>query len=250
MTDADWRRVERDMEKPEDRAAREAAEEKAQRKARGPQVDMDALNSAKTQEERNKILSAAAAAHSTPGKGMTLGYVFVTVRFEGCCPSDRKEVTQLGRKWSSLLASTGMDAAASISKDDQLSFETKHENHVREITDFMMLQPEVAVVRHDLANTYGPAATPEFVEEWERTIAEREAAKEEKIRQNREQAARRKRREEKAAKKREKKERKKERKERRQREQADGEHTPDGETHLPPRGAQAAEAAAEQKGEL
>lgn len=131
MNDADWRRVERELEEPEDKVAREAAEEKAQRKARGPTVDMDALNRAKTQEERNKILSAAAAAHTTPGKGMSLGYVFVTVRFDGCCSSDRKEITQLGRKWSSLLASTGMDAAASISKDDQLSFETKHENHVR-----------------------------------------------------------------------------------------------------------------------
>jgi len=131
--------------------------------------------------------------------------------FEGCCPDDRKAVNELGRKWSSLLASTGMDAAFSIWKDDQLAFETKHEDHVREITEFALMQPEAALVRHDLEDSYGPAADAEWIAAHEKAIADREAAKEEKIRLNKLEAEKRKRREEKATKEKEKKEKKKER---------------------------------------
>ena len=34
----------------------------------------------------------------------------------------------------------------------------EHEGHVKEITDFMMMQPEAAIVRHDMEDTFGPAA--------------------------------------------------------------------------------------------
>ena len=59
---------------------------------------------------------------------------------------DSLAVTELARKWSSLLQSTGMDAAFSLWKDDQIAFETKHEGHVKEITDFCLQQPEAALV--------------------------------------------------------------------------------------------------------
>jgi len=187
MSDADWARVEEELEEPEDKAAREEFARKAQQPKQT--IDMDAYNNAKTEADKQTILKAAAAAQGTPGKGMAMGYVFVTVNFEGCCPEDRKSITELGRKWSALLASIGMDAAPSVWKDNQMAFQTKHEAHVKEITDFAMLQPETAVVRHDLDDVYGPAATPEFIEEWEKSKAEREAAKEEKKRKAQAQQA-------------------------------------------------------------
>jgi len=187
MSEADWARVEEELEEPEDKAAREEAVRKAQQPKQT--IDMEAYNNAKTEEDKQKILKAAAAAQGTPGKGMAMGYVFVTVNFEGCCPEDRKGITELGRKWSALLSSIGMDAAPSVWKDNQIAFQTKHEAHVKEISDFAMLQPETAVVRHDLDDVFGPAATPEFIEEWERTKAEREAAKEEKKRKAQAQQA-------------------------------------------------------------
>ena len=212
MTDEDWDRIEEELEDPEDKAEREEAnrrqEEKFQRQKMASQVqfDMDAFQNAKTEEERQKILKAASANKPEQGKGMVMGHVFVTVAFDGCCPSDRKAVNALGRKWSSLLTSTGMGAGFSVWKDNQLAFQTQHEDHVKEITDFMMLQPECAIVRHDLVDTYGPAATAKFREEHERAIAEREKAKEEKIRKNREDVERQKARAE--AKKRKKKKKK------------------------------------------
>ena len=95
-------------------------------------------------------------------------------RFDGCCGEDRKAISELARKWSTLLQSTGMDAAYSIWKDNQISFETKHEEHVKEVTDFLMMQPEAALVRHDLEDSYGPAATQEWIAEHEAAVAERE----------------------------------------------------------------------------
>ena len=213
MTDADWNRIEEDLEDPEDRAEREAANEKMKRKFDAHKqglpagFDMAAFQNAKTDEERQKLLSGLKTPKKRKeGQGLALGHVFVTVRgFEGCCTSDRKAITELGRKWSGLLASTGMDAGFSIWKDNQLAFETKHEAHVKEITDFALMQPEAAVVRHDLEDTYGPAATPEFVAEWEQAIKDREAAKDAKIAANRKAAEKRKKQEEKKAKLREKK---------------------------------------------
>ena len=84
-----------------------------------------------------------------------MGYVFVTLDFPGCCDNvtvdpNRRKVTEIARRWSGLLASTGMDAAAQVWKDNQLAFETKHENHVKEITDYCMMQPETAMVRWNM----------------------------------------------------------------------------------------------------
>jgi len=184
ITEADWHRIEEELEEPEDKEAREKARERMERKKQMGGIDVDKLNAAKTQEERNKILHKAAEAHKTPGKGEAMGYVFITVNFDGCCPSDRKKVKELGRKWSSLLSSGGMDQGYNVWADDRLGFQTTHENHVKEITDFMMMQPEVALVRHDMENTYGPAATPEWIQTYEKAVAEREKAKEEKIQLN------------------------------------------------------------------
>eukprot|EP00966_Prymnesium_polylepis_P225119 5206661-Prymnesium_polylepis.1 len=39
-----------------------------------------------------------------------------------------------------------MDAALQVWKDTQIAFETKHEDHVSEITNFVLMQPECAVV--------------------------------------------------------------------------------------------------------
>ena len=50
-------------------------------------------------------------------------------------------------------ATRGRAVAAQVWKDDQLMFETKHEAHVGEITDFAMLQPEAMVVRHNQQDT-------------------------------------------------------------------------------------------------
>ena len=191
MTDADWEKIEEDLEEPEDKKEREEAVAAAERKMNNQNqgFDMDAYQNAKTEEEKQSILRAAAAAKDKPGKGQALGYVFVTVDFPGCCDNTtvdpkRKVVTELGMKWSAQLSATGMATSASVWKDNQLSFQTTHDNHVREITEYMLMQPEAAVIRHDLENTYGPAATPEFREQWERQIAEREAAKEAKIQKN------------------------------------------------------------------
>lgn len=130
-----------------------------------------------------------------------MGYVFVTLDFPGCCDNvtvdpKRRKVTEIARRWSGLLASTGMDAAAQVWKDNQLAFETKHENHVKEITDYCMMQPETAMVRWNMENTYGPAATPEWIAAYEKSVADREAAKAEKIRKNKAEAARKKKKEE------------------------------------------------------
>lgn len=84
----------------------------------------------------------------------------------------------------------------------------RHENHVKEVTDFALKQPEAAVVRHDLEDVYGPAATPEFIEEYERAIREREAKKAETIRKNREANAKAKARAEAVQKKKRKKRKK------------------------------------------
>ena len=59
MTDADWNKIDEELEEPEDKAAREEAIAKAQRKQQGGGIDMDALNAAQTEEERQKILKAA-----------------------------------------------------------------------------------------------------------------------------------------------------------------------------------------------
>ena len=128
MSDSDWERIEEELEEPEDKAARE----EAMRKAREPEqtMDMTAFNNAKTEEEKQAILKKAAAAQGTPGKGKALGHVFVTVKFDGCCPEDRKAITKLGQRWSGLLGSTGMDAAPSIWKDNQIAFMTRHDNHL------------------------------------------------------------------------------------------------------------------------
>ena len=189
MTDADWAKIEEHLEEPEDKKEREEAIAAANRKMKNPGFDMDAYQNAKSKEEQQSILRAAAAAKEKPGKGQALGYVFVTVNFPGCCDNTtvdpkRKIVTELGMKWSAQLSATGMATSASVWKDNQLAFQTTHESHVREITEYMQMQPEAAVIRHDLENTYGPAATPEFREQWEREIAEREAAKEAKIQKN------------------------------------------------------------------
>jgi hypothetical protein len=218
MTEEDWRRIEEEMEDPEDKAERDAAIQKAQQKAQQPSIDMAALNAAKSEEERQAIMRKAAAAQSTPGKGQAMGYVFVTVKFDGCCPEDRKAITELGRKWSSMLSATGMGTGASVWKDDQLALQTQHENHVKEVTDFMMLQPEVALVRHDMENTYGPAADAEWIAEYEAKVAKREADKQAKIDKNR--AAADKQRKKKEAKE-AKAKRKQERKERRAAEAAE-----------------------------
>jgi len=217
MTDSDWNKIEEDLEEPEERAEREAAERKMKAKfdrakSGAPAgFDMNAFQNAKTDAERQAMLGKLGKAKpKKEGQGLALGHVFVTVRdFEGCCPSDRKALTALGRKWSSLLGSTGMDAAFSVWKDDQLAFETKYEDHVREITEFALMQPEAALVRHDLEDTCGPAATPEWIAEHEQKIKDREAAKEAKIAVNKAEAAKRKKREEKAAAKKAKKEERK-----------------------------------------
>lgn len=155
MTDSDWDKIDEELEDPEDRAEREAQMAKNMAKfeksKQGAPVgfDLAAFERAKTEEERKAILAKVTQPKPRKeGQGLALGHVFVTVHgFDGCCPPDRKAVTQLGRKWSGLLASTGMDAAMSIWKDDQLAFETKHEDHVKEITDFVLTQPEAALVR-------------------------------------------------------------------------------------------------------
>ena len=212
MTDADWARMEEELEEPEEKAERDAANAKMQKKFEQAKqgvpagFDMEAFQNAKTDEERQKILgSLKAAKPKKEGQGLALGHVFVTVRnFEGCCREDRKAVSELGRKWSSLLGSTGMDAAFSVWKDDQLAFETKHEDHVKEITEFALMQPEAALVRHDLEDTYGPAADADWIAAHEKGIADREAAKQAKIAANRAAAEKRKKKEEKKAKKKEK----------------------------------------------
>ena len=95
-----------------------------------------------------------------------------------------------------------------MNQDNQLSFLTRHESHVKEITDFAMMQPETAVVRHDLQDVYGPAATPEYIAKYEKKITDREAAKEEKIRLNKATQAAIKKAEERAEKKKSKRKRK------------------------------------------
>ena len=163
MTDADLQKIEDEWEEPDEKAEREAAikkmEQKMKPQSQSPQFDMAAFNNAKTEQERSKLLkSMAAPKPAVQGKGMAMGYVFVTVNFEGCCSEDRKEVTALGRKWSSLLQSTGMDAALNIWKDNQLSFETKHEAHVAEVTDFMLMQASHTCTSQCLETSpFGPA---------------------------------------------------------------------------------------------
>ena len=62
---------------------------------------------------------------------------------------------------------------------------------MKEITTFALMQPEAAVVRHDLEDEYGPAATPEFRASFEQEKADREAAKHAKLAQNRKMQERR-----------------------------------------------------------
>ena len=209
MTDADWAAIEEDLEDPEDKAEREAAEAKAKKKFDDASsntplgFDLTRFQACKTEECRQRELgNVDTKKKKKQGQGIALGHVFVTVHgFDGCCGEDRKAISELARKWSTLLQSTGMDAAYSIWKDNQISFETKHEEHVKEVTDFLMMQPEAALVRHDLEDSYGPAATQEWIAEHEAAVAERERKKEENIKKNR--AA-----QEKARKKEEKKRRK------------------------------------------
>ena len=211
LTEADYARMEEELEEPEERAEREAQEEKMKAKFDKAKsgvpagFDMEAFQNAKNDDERQNILkSLKQVKPKKEGQGLALGHVFVTVRnFEGCCGPDRKAVNKLATKWSSLLASTGMDAAFSIWKDDQVAFETKHEDHVREITKFAMMQPEAALVRHDLEDEYGPAADAEWIAAHEQAIKDREDAKAAKIAANKKAAEKRKKKEEKAAKKKE-----------------------------------------------
>ena len=65
-------------------------------------------------------------------------------------------------------------------------------------------------VRHDLEDSYGPAATAEWIAEYEQAVRDREAAKEEKIRRNKLETQRLRKREEKAARTKAKKKAKKE----------------------------------------
>jgi len=65
-------------------------------------------------------------------------------------------------------------------------------------------------VRHDLEDSYGPAATAEWIAEYEQSVRDREAAKEEKIRKNKLETQRLRKREEKAARVKAKKKAKKE----------------------------------------
>ena len=208
MSDADWDKIDESWEDPEDRAEREAQDEKTRKKFDAAKsqnspagFDMEAFQRATTDAERQAILNKVKTAKpKKEGQGLALGHVFVTVRgFDGCCGEDRKAVTALGRKWSQLLGSTGMDAAFSVWKDDQVAFETKHEQHVREISEFVLKQPEAALVRHDMEDTYGPAATAEGRAEHEAKVAAREAAKEAKKAAVQAEAAKRKKKEEKKA---------------------------------------------------
>jgi len=181
----------------EDRAQDEEDERAMKlKKAPTPQEELAAqLGSGQFQMPANIAglqMPAGAASSGGDGKGKTLGYVFVTLLFDGCCPSDRKAITALARRWSSLLAATGMDAPYQVWKDDQVMFQTQHERHVHEITEFVLSQPETAIVRHDLENKYGPAASAEFRERHQKELADREAAKAEKQQKVREEAERRK----------------------------------------------------------
>jgi len=192
MTQGDWARIEAELEEPEDRRLREQhnAELRArQAQAAAPEgIDMEVIQRATSDEERKRLLRSmqAAAGGIKPkpqGKGMALGYVFITVVFDGCdgfeggCPSDRKAITSLARKWSMLLQSIGMHNGLRVYKDHQIALNTEHETFVDEIVEFVMQQPEAALVRHDMVDQYGPAATTEWRDRHERVRAEREAAK-------------------------------------------------------------------------
>ena len=178
MTDADWAAIEEDLEDPEDKAEREAAEAKAKKKFDDASsntplgFDLTRFQACKTEECRQRELgNVDTKKKKKQGQGIALGHVFVTVHgFDGCCGEDRKAISELAQ-WSTL-PSTGMDAAYSIWKDNQISFETKHEEHVKEVTDCDDTA-EAALVRHDLEDSYGPAATQEWIAEHEAAVAER-----------------------------------------------------------------------------
>ena len=53
MSEADWARVEEELEEPEDKAAREEAVRKAQQPKQT--IDMEAYNNAKTEEDKQKM---------------------------------------------------------------------------------------------------------------------------------------------------------------------------------------------------
>ena len=80
------------MEDPEDMQAREAAMQKMLQKQKNsqqglpPDIDMTALQDARTNEERQRLLSKIGnvKAPKPQGTGMALGFVFVIVIFEGC----------------------------------------------------------------------------------------------------------------------------------------------------------------------
>ena len=114
--EADWERIEQEMQDPEEKAEREAAIAKAERAGTGM-----GLTAAKGNPFAQPV-----------GKGAAMGVVFVTVDFPGCCDNvsvdpHRRKVTELARKWSALLASTGMDASGQMWKDNQIGFQTLHE---------------------------------------------------------------------------------------------------------------------------
>lgn len=157
LTDADWDRIEKEWETPEEE------EEYAYKPPKSPGVDMEKLKKLKGKKLEQYMQ------RSQQSSGPTM--MFATLDYEGCCV--KKKTEEIGNRWASMLRSSGMDITMYVIDDDQVLFSSQAGLHAHEIHDYVLTQKECVSVEWNSKRTVGPAETPE----WRARDEEKKAAK-------------------------------------------------------------------------
>eukprot|EP00308_Calcidiscus_leptoporus_P009345 CAMPEP_0119369302 /NCGR_PEP_ID=MMETSP1334-20130426/15846_1 /TAXON_ID=127549 /ORGANISM="Calcidiscus leptoporus, Strain RCC1130" /LENGTH=253 /DNA_ID=CAMNT_0007386133 /DNA_START=18 /DNA_END=779 /DNA_ORIENTATION=+ len=197
MTEADWNKIDKDWETPEEE------EEYAFKPPKQKGIDLEALQrelkkggkGKNKKQNAQKMQQIIAEQQGSSGPAM----MFATVDYPGCC-DNKKMSEELANKWSSLLHASSIEQTAYVVQNNTILFSTQVAMAAKEIKEFVLKQPECVAIEWNQVRTPGPAETPA----WKADDAVKKAAAEEKKKQKEEEKEEEEKRKKRSAKKRRK----------------------------------------------